>query len=639
MRSFILAFILSMVVGLQPAAATKLHRLFSDHMVLQREVPVPVWGTATPGEIVRVEIAGQSATAVAGPDGHWKAMLPALKAGGPHRLVVSGSEEIVLEDVMVGEVWLASGQSNMQWPLHLSDNAAAEMAAARHHDFRFFRVEQRPAQSPKSGLENGNWEPLTPESARNFSAVAYYFGRRLKEELNVPVGIIACYWGGTVAEAWTSREMLLTLPEYRDVLLAPGQDAPGWEADIEANNERQRLKNELIAQSNNGLRLGVHKLNYIDTDWPVAELPGQKPDWDGILWLRKVVNLPKDVRGQGLRLDLGRLENYAVVYFNGEKLGETSSPNYAVFDIPGSLVKAGQNLIAVRLLHRWGKPDWTGPAGRMKLTSQSGAVLADLNDVWFYKTGLEPEFPEVKSYQNYPTALYNGMVAPVIPYALRGVIWYQGESNVSRAAAYRSLFATMIQDWRVRWGLGYFPFLYVQLANYLDRNDEPVESDWAELREAQLLTLQQPNTGMAVIIDIGEALDIHPRNKSDVGNRLALAALNRTYGMEMEYSGPLFRSMEIKGAEVELAFDHAEGGLTAKGGELRGFSVAGEDRRFYWAKAIIAGSKVVLRCEKVPKPVAVRYGWSANPDCNLYNRAGLPASPFRTDTWPGMTGR
>ena len=622
-----------------PAFPLRLHRLFSDNMVLQREAAVPVWGTDHPGILVTVEINGFRAESATGSDGRWMARLPEMTAGGPYTMLIKGSEELILKNVMVGEIWLASGQSNMQWRLDLTDDAASVVAAARHPDIRLFTVPQRPAQSPVADLEDGSWEPCTPENAASFSAVAYYFAKRIHDELNVPVGIIGCYWGGTVAEAWTSREMLSSLPEFRQAMLELEDTPPSWESDIAANNERSREKNAIISGSNEGLKAGVHKINYIDTDWPVVELPGQKPDWEGVIWLRKIVDLPREQRGQSVRIDLGRLENYAVVYFNGEKLGEVSSPNYAVFEVPGSLVRTGQNLIAVRFLHRWGMPVWTGPANRMRVTALNGAVLSDLSGVWFYQTGLEPAFPDVKSYQNYPTSLFNGMLAPVIPFAIRGAIWYQGESNVSRANSYRRLFSSMIDDWRIRWRQGYFPFLFVQLASFLDRNDDPVESDWAELREAQMLTLHQPNTAMAVTIDIGEAMDIHPRNKRDVGERLALGALNTAYEKDREYSGPLFRSMAINGSEVELSFTHAIDGLVAQGGALRGFSIAGVDGQFYWAKATIAGSRVLLRSDKVKVPIAVRYGWSSNPDCNLYNRAGLPASPFRTDSWPGVTGR
>ena len=619
-------------------AQVKTARIFGDHMVLQRGVKVPVWGTATPGKKILVEINGVRAEAVTDGEGIWRLWLPAFKAGGPYEMHVSGDGAVTLTDILFGEVWFASGQSNMGFTMNSGPlNKEEEIAAANYPDLRLFTVPRRVGKYPKDDLAGGTWAACTPETVADFSAVAYFFGRKILGDLKVPVGLINCSWGGTPAEAWTSAEMLKSLPAYRDRVIELENDPVNWEEDVEANNQRQEKKNDIIHHSFEGLKLGVTKLNYDDSDWKSIAVPNWDKDLEGIVWLRKRVNVPKEYKKQPITVDIGRISYYAIVYFNGEKIGEVTSPHYARFEVPGHLVRAGDNVLAVRALHFWAKPQFEGPADRMKVTAANGVVIDNLADVWRYKTGLEPAFPQIKNYSGYPASLYNGMVAPVIPFGIAGVIWYQGEANAWQAYDYRSLFKALITDWRIRWEEGYTPFLFVQLANYMDRKPEPGEDSWAELREAQLMALALPKTGMAVTIDIGEALNIHPKNKQEVGRRLALNAEKIAYGMNVVNSGPIFKSMKIDGMDVELNFDHIGSGLMAKGGDLRGFAVAGIDRKFYWARARIAGNQVILRSDKVPHPVAVRYGWAANPDCNLYNKEGLPASPFRTDSWPGIT--
>ncbi|NJN25628.1 MAG: sialate O-acetylesterase [Cyclobacteriaceae bacterium] len=617
-------------------ANVKVAQIFSDHMVLQRNVSAPVWGTATPGEKIIVEIQGMAVTTLTGKDGRWKVYLPPFEAGGPYVVTIRGNDALTLTDVMFGDVWVASGQSNMAWKLENAQNGAEEIEAANYPDIRMFYVPRTVASAPKNDLNDGQWDICTPEIAKEFSAVAYFFGKELHQDINVPIGLINCNWGGTAAEAWTSTEMLKTLPDFEQQM-ADLQQEPNWEADMEANRQRESEKNKLISTSNKGLELGVTKINYNSNDWPVVIAPKWKEDLKGIVWMRKVIEIPSEFKGQEIKFDLGRIDNQATVYFNEQELGTTGSPRFAEFTVPAKLVKSGKNVIAVRLLHRWGTANFAGPEDRMKLYAPNGAVLENLAGPWKYLTGLEPDFPQVNSYQNYPSSLFNGMVNPIIPYGIKGVIWYQGESNAGRAYQYQTLFPAMIQDWRVRWGLDYFPFLYVQLANYMDIPEQPQEDDWAELREAQLMALRLPNTGMAVTIDIGEMFDIHPRNKQEVGHRLALAAKSIAYDQDLEWSGPLYRSMVVNGRDVEITFDHVGKGLQVKGDQLEGFQIAGKDKKFYWAEAQIVGGKVFVTSDKVTEPVAVRYAWAINPKANLYNKNGLPASPFRTDDWPGKT--
>ena len=617
-------------------SAAKVAGIFSDNMVLQRGVNAPIWGTANPGEKIVVEIHGLVSSTVTSSDGKWMVRLPVFTAGGPYELTIKGDNEVKFKDVMFGDVWVASGQSNMAFGLERSNNGDEEVNNANYPDIRLFYVPRRVGKTPKDDLEGGQWDKCTPDVAKSFSAVAYFFGRELKKELNVPIGLINCNWGGTQAEAWTSAEMLKSLPDFKERVIEL-ENGPNWEDDIPANNERSNNKSEIINNSFKGLELGVHKINYNSNDWPVVIAPNWDEELDGIVWMRKVVEIPKEYKGKELRFDLGRIAYHATVYFNEVELGSTTSPYFTENTVPAKLVKSGKNVIAVRLLHYWGKPNFQGPEDRMKLYAPSGAVLESLAGPWKYKTGLEPAFPEVVGYQNYSASLFNGMLYPIIPFGIKGVIWYQGESNAGRAYQYRTLFQSMIEDWRVRWGMGYFPFLFVQLANYMDIPEVPQEDDWAELREAQTMALRLPNTGMAVTIDIGEMFDIHPKNKQDVGHRLALAAKNIAYNQNIVYSGPLYKSMEINGNDIEIAFDHVGKGLQMKGEKLTGFQIAGKDKKFYWAKAQIVGGEVFVSSDKVKAPVAVRYGWAINPECNLYNKNGLPASPFRTDDWPGKT--
>ena len=490
-------------------ADVALHSLFTDHMVVQQKMKIPVWGTAAPGEEVTVTLGKRKASATACDNGEWIVKLKPLKPGAPLELVVQGTNNTVtVKDVLVGEVWVCSGQSNMQFNVANSNNAEQEVAEAKYPGIRLFSVPRKVADTPQKTVEAA-WQVCSPETIPNFSAVAYFFGRDIHKELGVPVGLIHTSWGGTPSEAWTSREKLESIP----------------------------VAEPLYAR-----------------------------------WKKTVADYPKT------------LEAY------NKKMAA-----------------------------------WKAAAEKAKAEGKQAPAKP------------RPLYPPLES-PHYPSNLYNAMIAPLLPYAIQGAIWYQGESNAGRAYQYRYLFPGMIEDWREAWGQGDFPFLFVQLANFRERQPDPVDDPWAELREAQLMTLDLKNTGMAVIIDIGDAADIHPRNKQDVGKRLALAALAGTYGKRIPYSGPIYRSSYIRGDKVYIRFDHTNGGLTVKDGDtLKGFAIAGADRKFVWADAVIKGKKIVVSADSVPEPVAVRYAWQINPEASLFNGAGLPASPFRTDEWPGIT--
>lgn len=636
----------------------KLPAIFSDHMVLQCNTPVPIWGWAKPNDEVAVVLKGKKPLVTkADAQGRWMVKLPPQPAGGPHELIVRTREETVrFTDVLFGEVWVCSGQSNMEWPVAWAQNAKQEIATANFPQIRFFVVEKSIALEPQTDCK-GRWVVCSPETVGGFSAVGYFFGREIHQRLKVPVGLIGTYWGGTPAEAWTELKALESDPDFKPILerLPRDQEAlrrlqERYERALAEWNQKVVLKDP----GNQGEAKGWAKPDFDDSDWATMELPQifeRTMNIDGAVWFRKIVNIPESWAGKDLVLSLGPIDDQDTTYFNGERIGSTGSetPNsWTVprrYKVPGKLVKPGENLIAVRVFDMLEYGGFTGSPDQMRLELADGKEKPiPLAGPWKFKIEFArdasklPPRPQPPINNWTPTALFNAMVAPLIPYAIRGVIWYQGESNVGRAYQYRKLFPALINSWRKAWGQGDFPFLFVQLANFLERKPEPTESAWAELREAQLLTLKTvPKTGMAVAIDIGEANDIHPRNKQDVGKRLALAALAIAYGQKIVYSGPIYRSMRIEGNKIRLFFDHVGSGLVAKGGELKGFAIAGEDRKFVWAKAKIEGNTVVVWSEQVPKPVAVRYGWADNPDCNLYNKEGLPASPFRTDDWPGIT--
>jgi sialate O-acetylesterase len=495
----------SLALACAAHADVKLPALFSDGMVLQREMPVPIWGTADAGEAVTVTVGAQKLETTADAEGKWKVTLQPLAVGAPFEVTVQGKNAITLRNVVAGEVWLASGQSNMAWSVDGALFAAEEMAAANYPNIRMFQVEHEIAAQPKQ-MATGQWLTATPTTVGPFSAVGYFFARDLQKTLNVPVGILHASWGGTFIEAWTRDADLRTDPDFAPML--------EWQGRVEAD-------------------------------------------------------FPK------LQADYERLT--------------------AEWKTESEKAKAE------------GKPEPKAP---------------------------NP--PENPMGHNRPSGLYNGMIAPLVPYAMRGAIWYQGESNAARGFQYRKLMPNLIRSWRADWKQE-FPFLLVQLASFTDHLPQPAEDYWAELREAQSMTLSVPKTGMAVAIDIGDAADIHPKNKQEVGRRLSLAALAQVYGQNIPYSGPVYDSMSIEGKMIRLKFKYTDGGVVLKDGPTESFAIAGEDKKWVWAQAKVEGNDVLVWSDAIEKPVAARYAWAINPHANLYNEAGLPASPFRTDNWPGIT--
>ena len=627
--------------------------MFTDNMVLQRGMSDPVWGWAAPGAKVTVTMDGRKTEATAGPDGKWVARIGPFKAGGPYTLAVGGAQSRVFKNVLVGDVWVCSGQSNMEFGIGNATNAPAEIATANYPNIRLFTVTKKIAADPQMTL-SGQWDVCTPDTVKaggwnGFTAVGYFFGRELNQKLHIPIGLIHTSWGGTPAEAWTSGPALNTMADYKAKVAAIDADRA---ARSNGGIDIRRAIGEWYAKNDPGSAPGASWSNPVAdvSNWPTMSLPGLTQDAgipalasvNGIFWFRKEIELPEDTTRKAVTLHFVADDN-DTAWINGVPVGATEGFNVErAYNVPAGVLKAGKNVIAIRVLDTGGKGGIYGNPDQLTLEVPGGATVP-LAGPWQYR--LAKDLKQTTAYpmdaahdQNAPTVLYNGMIAPVAPFGIKGALWYQGESNAGRAYQYRTLLPTMIADWRASWGQGSFPFYVVQLANFMAAPTKPGDSAWAELREAQSMTARDvPNSGLAVAIDVGDAGDIHPKDKQDVGHRLALNALARDYGQKIEYSGPNYKSMKVEGNAVRLTFDHLGGGMVAKGGKLTGFAIAGDDKQWAWADARIDGDSIVVTSPEVAHPAAVRYAWSDNPPCNLYNAAGLPASPFRTDNWPGVT--
>ena len=643
-------------------ANVKLADLFGDNMVLQRDSSAPVWGSADPGDKITLTLGAQSVTAAAAADGTWKAIFQGLKPGPPQTLTVAGSHNTVtITNVAVGEVWVTSGQSNMQYLLIDQD----EIAAPANPDIRYFESPRSMSAQPETAFPPKvyPWIAAAPDTRAKMSAVAYYFAKNLNQELGVPIGIIDCTWGGTPAEPWTSREALESVPEYKDAIdqaILGFQNQAANAARYAADCAQWEKTFGRADSGNTGFAAGWASPNFDATSW-MSFTPGKSPNWNavglpngGAVWLRKTVSLPPEAAGKGFTLNLGPVPGIDIAYFNGTQVGSAgwTLPGFLrqsrSYPVPGSLVKAGDNVIAIRIFTQ---TNWNANFAQGDRLGLPVSAPASVSNDWLahVESQLPPMTPDATAARPpfpypppgcTPTTNFNAMVCPLMPYAIKGALWYQGESNAPHAYAYRTLLPLLIQSWRARWNIGEFPFYIVQLPNLGNPAKVPEDtSNWAVIRESQLLTWKKvPNTGMTVNIDIGEATNLHPHDKKDVGHRLSLFALANAYGRPIEGSGPIYDSMVVEGNKIRVKFTHLGGGLVAKDGPLQQFAIAGDDKKFVWGDAAIDGDTVVLSSASVPKPVAVRYAWAANPaGCNLYNKSGLPASPFRSDDWPVVT--
>ena len=627
-------------------AQITLPKVFGDGMVLQRGIRIPVWGNSTPGAQIIAKLGDVQATTTANKEGKWQIKFPVFKAGGPYILEITESgktgSKISLKEILIGDVWLASGQSNMEWQVQQANDAKTEIANANFPQIRFLVVEHDKQLKPQPDIHAGKWKICDSTNVKEWSAVAYYFARKIHVDKKVPVGIIQSTWGGTPIEAWTSRDMLLTSPITKAKTLSNDTLTLDHEDLLADSLSWVRIWN-IVYNPHNNTDKTVTATEYNDAKWTTVEMPKMVKDfgignYEGMVWLRKKVTLPESFTKKELTINLGHPEMNYSLYFNGQEICKNiwSANATHAFTIPAHLVRPGENMVSVRMTMLWGGGGLNLPAEDLYITDCISQI--SLAGKWLYNKDLEPAFPKMLNYQYYPNVLFNAMIYPVIPYGIKGFIWYQGESNAYAAHDYRTLFPMLITDWRQRWKQGNLPFLFVQLANYMKTKALPSESSWAELREAQTLTLSQPNTGMACAIDIGEANDIHPKNKQDVGYRLALVANKIAYKQEGIAHGPVYKKYRREGNRIRISFTSTGSGLSAKDGKaVTGFAIAGSDKQFYWAKAIVEGSEVIVYSDQVAAPVAVRYAWADNPECNLVNSEHLPAVPFRTDEWKGIT--
>lgn len=633
-------------------AKVVLPSVFSNNMVLQQKTSAAIWGKAKPGAKIMVTPSWnlERYNGVADAEGNWKIKILTPSYGGPYTLRISDGEPVVLKNILIGDVWVCSGQSNMEMPLAgwgKVQNYEQEIAKVNYPSIRLLQVEHVTANQVKddASVTNGGWTVCTPATVAEFSSTAYFFAREIYEKTKIPIGLLHTSWGGTVAEAWMSSSSLKKIPAF----------APAIEEIERTTGEDKNYADKLLNWQKIILDkdMGYHDQKPVwsakDLDvssWAELQVPGiwdnELKDMDGVVWLTRKIILPENWAGKSLKVNIGPVDDDEITWFNGSEIGRTQGYNQPrIYTISGNLVKAGENTITVRVFDSGGGGGMHGEEKDLQFTGPDGKKVA-LSGSWKYHVGLNlknaPPMPASQNGPNRPSVLYNAMIHPFLSFSIRGVIWYQGESNADRAHQYTSLFPALIRDWRTKWNEGDFPFYFVQLASYMKREEEPTTSAWAELRDAQFKTLSLTNTGMAVAIDIGDAKDIHPKNKQEVGRRLALIALARNYQKKISYSGPLMQSFKVEGNKMRVAFKHADAGLKIQDGKvLKGFVIAGADQKFYRAQAVIEGNTVVVSSDQVQQPVAVRYGWENNPDCNLYNGAGLPASPFRTDAWKGIT--
>ena len=636
----------AMILGLLAFAAhaeVKLANIFGDHMVLQRQQPISVWGWAKSGDTVEVRLHRQSARARADAQGRWCAVLMAESAGGPYTLEVRGESTLKLQDVLVGDVWLASGQSNMEWSVAQSKDAAIEVAKSGFPKIRHVKIAKTVAFQPAQDIGESVWKRADPGNTGEFSAAAYFFARNVYRKTGVPIGIVNASWGGTNVETWISKGALASLPEF-DIASMPSDRTA-------LNNSYHARMSALIARWQVGVPVEAgsttawKEVDFDDSTWATLQTPQVwqeqgLAELNGVIWYRRVIDLTPQQAVESSILYLAMVDDCDETMVNGQSVGGLcgwDAPRR--YELPAGLLKAGRNVIAVRVTDNAGNGGIWGDSLTLKL--QTGVETLPLAGAW--KARVENIMDKSQPGPNdLPTLLFNSMVSPLTDFAIKGVIWYQGESNVTRAQQYTKTFPLLIHDWRVHWHQPHLPFYFVQLASFLPLEKNTLTgSDWAELRDAQRQAMKLQQTGMVVATDIGDANSIHPLNKQEVGRRLALLALKNEYGRKhIVASGPVYRSMLVRGSHVEINFSEVGHGLTIPNGQtvLNGFAVAGDDHQFLPAQAHIRGNKVIVSHQKVIQPVAVRYGWVNNPEqINLFNRDGLPASPFRTDNWPGLT--
>jgi sialate O-acetylesterase len=622
----------------------RLPRLIRDSMILQRDAKIKIWGWASAGEKVQVKFNGKTSKTTTADDGTWSIILPPMKAGGPYTMTIDGNNHLVIGNIFLGDVWICSGQSNMvhQMDLH-SIRYAKEINEANYAEIRHFWIPTlTDMNGPHDDLPTGYWKSANPQDVLQFSAVAYFFAKTIYEQYHVPIGLINASVGGTPIEAWTSEEGLKEFPAIA-ATIAKNKDTAYVN---ETNRNAMASNSNQPRQQDKGITAPIkwYDVSYVPKEWHRINVPGYwedqgVKDLDGVVWYRREFDIPASMTGAPGKIFLGRIVDADALYINGKQIGNTTYQYpQRRYKLPADVLKPGKNIFVVRITNNFGKGGFVPDKPYSLIV---GDDTVDLKGYWEYKVGEvfipRPVTPGIAA-QNQPTALYNAMVAPLINYTVKGFLWYQGEANTNRAAEYAKLQPAMIADWRRLWQLPNAPFIYVQLPGFMEMNYLPSESNWALLRESQLKSLLVPNTAMAVAIDLGEWNDIHPDRKKDVGVRMALAAEKIAYGEKnIVSSGPIYQSATVNGSRIIISFSNTGGGLISNDGEdLRQFAIAGADKKFVWATAKVSSDggqdKVIVWNDDVANPMYVRYAWADNPDgANLYNKEGLPASPFRTD--------
>ena len=625
-------------------AEIKLPGYFTDNMMLQRDMPIKIWGWGNRYETVTVSIHDQKVNTRCKKDGTWEIILSPIPYGGPYSLTVQGKENsIKIENILIGDIWLCSGQSNMEWTVEQSANSKQEVQNANYPEIRALKVPKSIKNSPQDNF-NAQWEICSPSTVGAFSGIAYYYARALYKEVQIPIGIINASWGGTDIETWISDEAFTALPS--NVQKQYNMEVVNNLEEYIRQNKGQKQAFLDAMENDPGINNQWFIPGFNTVAWEEMKVPGE---WgttplsliDGHVWFKYDLNLTCTEAGRPATLSLGTIDDADITWVNGTKVGNASGwDTPRIYSIPPGILKEGSNNITVRVTDNGGSGGMWGQEADIYLEIDN--TRHSLAGNWKYQMSVaNADYHVLDITPNMVhSSLYNTMIHPLTPFRIKGVIWYQGENNVGAGYDYRTLFQTQIKDWRTRWGYE-LPFYWVQLANLYPEDTTPVESSWAELRESQAMTLELPHTGQATIYDIGDAYSIHPTNKQEVGRRLSLIALHKDYGRDsLVYSGPTFQNISFKENTAVITMNTYGSQLTIhnKYGYLEGFSIAGEDRKFVWAKAFIdANGKIIVYNENIAEPVAVRYAWSNNPAANLFNAQGLPAIPFRTDSWKGVT--
>lgn len=647
-RKYYLLFIVLFSFSGTLNAQIVLPKIFADNMVLQRNALIPVWGSATANEKVEVHFNKQHKYAKANKNGKWSIILDAENAGGPFELIIKGRNSIQIKNVLVGEVWLCSGQSNMEFPVGSTggwqggvQNFRAEVAAANYPLIRHIKIEHNINSIPEGDAITEGWSVCDSTTVSAFSAVAYFFAKNIYDSLKIPIGLINDCWGGTNIETWISREGFESSDEFKEMIAGMPRINLDSISKLNIKISKRRIE-ELQGTKFEKQDTSLFKqASFDDIKWPTIIQPQlwesqSIGELDGVVWIRKTITLTASDVKKNAVLELAKIDDYDITYINGVKVGSTNSwdinRKYAI--TPG-ILREGKNVIAIRVVDTGGGGGIYGESDDLKLNL--GESLISLAGSWKFQV---ESIQKTTNENSLPSLCYNAMINPLIPFAFRGVLWYQGESNAGRSFQYRKAFPLLINDWRQKWNNPKMPFYFVQLATFNTSGNSNEGCGWAELREAQTMTLSVPNTGMCVTTDVGNPTDVHPTNKQTVGKRLASMAMNDLYNKKMVCSGPVFKSMEIMGNQLILTFDNIGSGLFTpdKYGYIKGYEVAGKDQVFYYARAYIKNNTVVLYSEMVDNPIAVHFGWIGDAsDNNLFNKEGFPAVPFRTDQWKTIT--